>query len=94
MIELQLDMKLLKGGEKESPRSSILIFVVKEIGIYATMTEAAVHMSHYHLTSSTKSVFTVIFYTTELQSFTGYLTSWHCKQIEFQHLESEVVLIQ
>lgn len=33
MIELHLDMKLLKGGEKESPRSSILIFVVKEIGI-------------------------------------------------------------
>lgn len=58
------------------------------------MTEAAVHVSHHHLSSSTKSVFTVIFYTTELHSFAVYLTSWCCKQIEFQHLESEVVLIQ
>lgn len=60
------------------------------------MTEAAMHMSCYHLNSSTESGFTVIFfiYTTELQSFAVYLTSWHCKQIEFQHLESEVMLIQ
>lgn len=58
------------------------------------MTEADVHISHHHLTSSTKSVFTVIFYSTELHSFAMYLTSWFCKQIDFQHLESEVVLIQ